>query len=237
MLANSLLVILLLHTILAQTTGDSFKDQPPVKVEILDQVGSPLSITLTGVDNSVAESQTVNFTVQNTSSKNIKAYVLFYSDESGAGGTSIRFFSSLVPELIVQDSFSIARANIKFKEKLFLSVDHIEFGNHDSWGKDTQKQAEYISACYEGESYAIKLAAQILLDKNENNLAEFLKNENRTLDTSQYGDKKSAKWQNGFSSGYASVLRRLRDAYQKQGMEGVILKYEEIEKLTKEGGK
>jgi gas vesicle protein len=234
MLLNGLLIVFLLNSNLAQTLDKPAEDHPPIVVEIVKQEDCPLLITLMSVDNSIEKNQTINFSVQNLSSKKIRSYVLFHADEFGVGGASIRFFSIFAPAQIGQDSFSEARANIKSNGKMFLSVDYVKFADGSSWGKDTQKQSEYISGQSEGTKTAVKQIKQLIISRNKEILSNMLQKEMDELNPPDIDEKKSAKWRNGLVAGYRSVLISVRSAHEQNGMEAVSLKIEEIEKLTKE---
>lgn len=233
---NVLLAVFLLHTAFGQTSDTS--NQKPLAVEIAAQANSPAAITAIYVDNSAESYQTVNYSVQNVGSKKIKAYVLLHTNKSGAGGTSTNFFQSFIPGQIIQNSFIEERTNIKSNDKIFLSFDFIVFQDGNSWGIDSQKQSEYIFGHIDGQKEAVKYVRQVLTDTNDDAVSGLLQQQLADINPPAAGDsKKTDERQRGFVAGYRFIIGRLQFAYEKQGMEAVRLKLEEVEKFIKAEGK
>jgi hypothetical protein len=69
MTTNILLIVFLWHTVFSQTSKIPLIGQTPIKVEMVRQEDSPLFVTLLDVDNSAETFQTINFSIQNISSK------------------------------------------------------------------------------------------------------------------------------------------------------------------------
>lgn len=221
----------LLHTSFGQTSHTS--KQKPLTVDIVAQPDSPVVITSINVDNTAESYQTVNYSVQNVSSKKIKASVLLHSDQSGIGATSTSFFQSFTPGQVIQNSFVEERSNIKPGGKIFLSFDFVVFQDGSSWGKDSQKQSEYIFAHLEGQKDAVKYVKPLLADTNKDAISKLLQQPLTDINPPNVDRQKSAEWQRGFVVGYRFVIGRLQFAYEKQGMEAVHSKLEEVEKAIK----
>ncbi|HEX8197896.1 MAG TPA: hypothetical protein VF571_17020 [Pyrinomonadaceae bacterium] len=229
---NVMLAVYLLQISFAQINENRFKEQPPLKVEVVTQEDSPVRLTVINVDNSQQSFQAVNFSIQNISPKKIRAYVILHNDKSGAGKTSISFLERFTPGQITQDTFSEERVNIKKDGKLFLSLDYVEFDDGSVWGKDTQKQSEYIAGQNEGQKAAVN-KFNLLIHQNKDAVIEFLRQPETEMDSLVTNNEKTDKWHRGFKNGYRTVLTRLQMAYEKQGQEGVFLKLREIEKIIK----
>jgi hypothetical protein len=237
MFLNIFLVIFLLHSVFAQTSDNSSKTNISIKAEVIRQEDSPLSIIGISADSASDKQQIVSFSIQNISSKKITACVVLYSDETGSGGAGTRFFQSFIPGQIIQTSLSEANENIKLNGKLFVSIDYVEFEDGSIWGKDTQKQSEDISGFNAGQRSAVNQIKEMFVNQNKNALIDFLRKDIDEIDPAIIDIKKSKLWQTGYNTGYKSVLSRIQFAYQKQGMEAVSLKLEEIEKLMKREGR
>lgn len=213
--------------------SSEIRNQKPLAAAIVAQVESPLVITVINVDNVAEAYQTVNYSVQNVSSKKIKAYVLHHANQSSVGGTNIRFFQSFAPGQIIQDSFSESRLNLKTDEKIFLSIDYVAFEDGSAWGKDSQKQSEYISGYKEGQRKAVNQARQLLTDMDKNALPKLLQQQSNEINPPEINEKKNERWLRGYVLGYRVVLGGLRSAYEKQGAEAVSSKLDEMEKFIK----
>lgn len=231
MVLNVLLSGFLLHTSFGQTSDIS--KQKPLAIEIVAQTDSPAVITVINVDNTAESYQSVNYSVQNVSSKKIKAYVLLHTDKSGIGGTSISFFQSFTAGQIIQNSFIEERANIKSNGSVFLSFDFVVFQDGSSWGKDSQRQSEYIYGYIDGQKDAVKYVKPLLAETNKYAASKLFQQQLTGINPPTVDSKKSAEWQRGFAVGYRFVIGRLQFAYEKQGMEAVRLKLEEVEKFIK----
>jgi hypothetical protein len=227
--------VLLAGFLLLPASGQSseIRNQKPLAAEIVAQGESPLVITVINVDNVAEAYQTVNYSVQNVSSKKIKAYVLHHANQSSVGGTNIRFFQSFAPGQIIQDSFSESRLNLKTDEKIFLSVDYVAFEDGSAWGKDSQKQSEYVSGYKEGQRKAVNQARQLLADMDKNALLKLLQQQSSEINPPEINEKKNERWLRGYVLGYRVVHGGLRGAYEKQGAEAVSSKLDEMEKFIK----
>lgn len=233
---NVVLAGFLLRAGLAQISDKTLKNQPPVKAEVLKQDDSPALITVINVDNSEEKDQTVKYSVQNVGSKKIRAYVLVLADKSDTGKVITNFFQSFEVGKIIQDSISEARVNIK-SNTLFLSLDYIEFEDGSSWGKDIQKQSEYLTGYKKGQRTAIDEIKSKLNNRNNEAISNLLKQEISEINPPNVDTTETVRWQNGFTGGYRFVLLRLQFAYEKRGIEAISSKLDEIEKFIKKGDK
>lgn len=235
MILNVSLAAFLIRNVLAQTSDDKLKNQPPIVAEVLEQENSPLLISITNIDNSNESYQTVSYAAQNLSSKKIRAYVLVHADETEAGGASIQFFESFDAGKTIQSSFFEEQVNIKTNSKILLSVDYVEFSDGSSWGKDVQQQSEYIAGHYEGRKIAVKQVKDLL--KNKNAVLELMQQQLTEITPPSIDNKKSDRWQRGLIAGYRTLLTRLQITYETQGAEAISSKLEQIEKFTKKENK
>jgi translation elongation factor EF-1beta len=156
--------------------------------------------------------------------------VILHADEFNVGGNSTYIFPTFAPGQIVQTDFAEARVNVRGNGKLFLSVDYIEFEDGSSWGNNTKGQAEYVSAYHLGEKYGVKYIRQLLGDKNKEIVSELLKRKISEINLPGIDSNKTEKEQRGFVSGFRAILIRLQFVYEKQGVDGISPKLEEIEK-------
>jgi hypothetical protein len=235
-----LLTAFLVTDSFGQTSENTYRNQASLEVEVTEQTDSPLLIVLSNVDNSAESYQIINFTIQNVSSKNIRAYVTLNSFEKsgGASGISTSIFDKpFEPRNITQDSHTEARANIHSTDKLYLTLDYVEFDDGSSWGKDSEKQSEYIAGTFEGQRNAVIQIKDLLIAQNKNALSDFLKQQPDAVKPPVDESKGTEKWRRGFSSGYKSILFRLKIAYEKNGVEAVAQKLEDMEKSEKTGKK
>ena len=162
-----------------QTNESRFKDQPPLKVEIETQNDSPLRLTIINVDNTAPSYQLINYSIQNISSKKIKAYVTTYTYKTGISGTSISFPVKFIEGQIIQESIFEERVNIKQENRLLLSLDYVEFEDGAWWGKDSEHQSEYISGHFEGRRGAIKQIKHLITNQNRSYAVERFFDKNR----------------------------------------------------------
>lgn len=233
---NIVLAVFLLRISLGQTAEKQFKDQPPLKVEIATQEGSPLLITLVNVDNSEQEFQTINYAIQNISAKKITAYVILRSDKTGAGSATTLFLNKFEPGRIIKDSLIEERPNIKSESKI-LSVDYVEFSDGTSWGKDFQKQSEHIAGQIDGQRYAIEYIKQLLINQNNNAVSNLLNQQLTEINPLSIDNKKTEKWRRGFLNGYRTILAKLQFVYEKQGINSIPPKLSELESTVKKEDK
>lgn len=226
---NVLLSLLSLTNCFGQNLDVS--SQKPLDVEVVAQTDCPLLITQIGVDNTAESYQIINFAIQNISSKNIKAYVLLNSYKSrGAASMTGIFQKSFVPQLMFQESIREERVNIKSDGKMFLEFDYVEFEDGSVWGEDSLKQSEHILGMKEGRKNAISQLRELLNGQDKNALSNLLRQEVSEIKASVPNNKKSEKWQRGFTTGYRLVIGQIQSVYEKQGIEGASLKLKEIDK-------
>ena len=230
MLLNIGLGAFLLHTVLAQTSEKDYRNQPPIVAKTMIQDDSPLRITTINVDNSATSFQSVNFIVQNISSKSVKGYVILGSGKN-TGKIVTNFFPVKLFETvgINEDELRLERSNIQPDEILSLSIDYVEFEDGSSWGKDTQGQSEYISGGRAGVKAATE-ELKNLVDKREIVvLTSLLEKALVSIDVPLPESVQSEKWRKGFENGYKGVVYFLK-GQRKKGIEEISRRLDEIKK-------
>lgn len=230
MLLNIGLGAFLLHTVLAQTSEKDYRNQPPIIAKTVTQDDSPLRITTINVDNSATSFQSVNFIVQNISSKSVKGYVILGSGKN-TGKIVSNFFPVKLFETIgvKQDELRLERSNIQPNDILSLSIDYVEFEDGSSWGEDAQGQSEFISGGRAGVKAATEQLKN-LVDKREIVvLTALLEKALVNIDVPLPESVKSEKWQRGFENGYKGVVYFLK-GQRERGIEEISKRLDEIKK-------
>ncbi|HLL99564.1 MAG TPA: hypothetical protein VK400_00790 [Pyrinomonadaceae bacterium] len=234
MFLNAFLAVFLLRNVFAQISDDKTKNQPPVIAEIVNQNNSPLRITITNVDNSNKDYQEINYSVQNVSNKDVRAYVvLHHSKSNGDRGTTIRRFGTKLfhPNEFDNVRLSEERNLIKPDDALFLSIDYVEFDDGSSWGNDTARQSEYIAGSRAGWKEAVK-QSKLIYNQKGTTLTEFLGQDSAEIISPPVDTSQTSKWQEGFRSGYRAAIATLQKAYKNQGVKAVQIKLNEMEKAV-----
>ncbi|HMS42941.1 MAG TPA: hypothetical protein PKE69_22110 [Pyrinomonadaceae bacterium] len=219
MILNISLVYVLINGVFAQSSDEKWKNQLPISVEISRQIESPLKITLINVDNSNLNYQAVNYSVQNTTNKAIRGFVILGSGKRiGRIITSFFPIKTLQPGSILNEQYVIERENIESKEELTLTVDFVDFVDGTFWGEDTQGQSEQIL----GQKVGAISATEQFINQIERNEFESLNDlMNKKLIDFEVSipnifNNKSENWRKGYISGYKSIISFLKS---QQGSE------------------
>jgi hypothetical protein len=226
-----LLSISLLTLIRSSAFGQSanFGKQTPIVVDAMNQPDSPLIITLVGVNNTAERVQAINFTLQNTNLKKIKNYsiLLSYRPNSLRSGL-YTFQSAIAPGQVIERSVSEARVNIDEEKTALLSVDYVVFEDGSSWGEDSKKESKFLSSFEEGQKKALSEVKDLINKSDKAALSKLLLREDFETDIPTTGVNTPDNQRIGFSSGYKSVLVALQTIYRNQGIDAVLLKFEEV---------
>lgn len=232
MLGNIGLTIFLIHNIFAQTSGEEFKDQQPIVVEIEKQSDSPLLVTAINVDNSNSNYQLVNFSVQNISGKPIKGFVIW--GKSKNTGKIITNFFPVKPfqaNAIFTGEMAIERENIQPEQKLLIAVDYVQFTSGKFWGENLQQQSEFIAGGIDGEEFAIEQIKKMIESDGLVSLNPMLEKPLADVEISLPGESKTKgeRWQKGFSNGYKGVISSLKSLDKKES-KNILEKLNELQK-------
>lgn len=233
MLANLCLTIFLIQNILAQTSDDKFKDQPPIIAKVLKQNESPLFITLIDVDNSNPNYQSVNYTVQNITNKPIRAFTLTgISKSTGKIITRYLTVKLFQPTELDNGEIIVERENIKLNEVLALSIDYVEFEDGSSWGKDYYQQSEKIVGERAGRKEVIRKLKDLVTSNDLAALSAFLDQDLSNIIVPETNSNQTDIWQKGFQFGYKSTIFSLQ-RIEKQNIKELSSKLNEMEKFVK----
>jgi uncharacterized protein with PQ loop repeat len=233
MLLNICLTFFLIKGVLAQTSDNKTKNQPPIVAETTRQNDSPLRITIINVDNSNKDYQEINYTVRNVSNKSIRAYVVLNNSKiNGDRGTTIRRFGTTLfqPGEFDKGWLSEERSLIKSDDVLFLSIDYVEFADGAFWGKDTARQSEYIAGSRAGWKEMVR-QLKLLYNQKGTSLTDFLKRDATEINPLSIDSSQTSKWQDGFRSGYRAAASTLQKTYKNQGADLIYIKLSEMEKV------
>jgi hypothetical protein len=231
MVLNVCLTGFLIKNVLAQSSNEKLKNQP-ITVEVVNQDGSPLQITIINVDNSNPDYQLVNYIVQNISNKSVRGYVI-----DGGNKNTGKIITNFFPVKLFQstavftEELFVERENVKSDKNLFLSIDYVEFEDGDSWGKDRQGQSESIAGGRAGAETAIERLTNLVEKGEAATLRAMLKKDLAEVEVSlpESFKSKSEKWKNGFRSGYKSIVSFLKKQ-QDRSDEELLMKLGEIRK-------
>lgn len=231
MLLNLGLGIFLIHTALAQKSDNDYQNQPPLSVEVVSQVDSPLLITILNVDNSNSSYQTVNYTVQNVSKMPIRAYTFLGYKKQGGKFITNSFTTKLFqPKEVKVEEFVEERANIKSDEKLSLSIDYVDFSDGSSWGEDKYQTSEQIAQERAGRKAAIKHLKSVIDSQGQTALLNLLEQDILDLQVPIPDSKMSEQSQRGFRAGYKSVVSAVQEN-KNQENKILLKKLDEMEQV------
>lgn len=227
MIVNVFLGIFLVKNVLAQTSDNKFKNQPPVIAKVVEQKDCPLLVTIMNVDNSNNLFQRVDFTVQNVSGKNIRAYTVLSKRITTTIPTTKLF---QVGESKI-DALFVERESVKSPE-VFFSIDYVEFEDGSFWGEDTQKESERIEGERAGRKKALEELNKLVKDNDFAKLKSLLEQNITKIYVPMPDSSQPDKWQKGFQSGYKVVISVLQQQ-KTQDLEIISRKLADLEYLSK----
>jgi hypothetical protein len=190
----------------------------PIVVEFLQQLDSPISMTLLGVDTSPGKPIKINFTAQNFGQKKIEQYALLLNTEGNKNSGIISLTRAIDSGQIIEGSVSELRDNLRNSSKLIISVDYVAFTDGTSWGKDSKHESELIKGADEGRKTALSKIKELLIDSDKNALPKLLQSENFEVDPSLIDKNRSENWRLSFSTSYRSLLLDVQTIYKQQGL-------------------
>lgn len=238
MLINILLTFSLIHVSFGQTKKDDFSFQQPIKTAVMEQKDSPLRIIVVSVDSSPVSYQDIVFSLQNVTDKPVRAYTLIGNGKKGSGKIITNYSVAnrfLAGESVIKN-LDIERSEITDGEVILLSVDYVEFEDGSSWGSDSTGNSKLIAGQREGTKAAISQLKNLSRNQNTNNLTEFLSRDMQEIVVEIPNTDQSEIWKRGFRLGYKSVISILQEV-EERGIERVIEKLDDMEKIANQGGK
>ncbi|MGH9948401.1 MAG: hypothetical protein ACRD6X_14570 [Pyrinomonadaceae bacterium] len=224
----------LLNRVFAQTPD--LRNQKPVNAEVTSQDNPPILVNVTRVDNTEKNFQTIYFVMQNVSSKPIRANVMLQKDSVGLGKTVVDYFyPPFAAGTTITNSISIERPNVRVDGKAYLSIDYVQFVDGTSWGANSERQSERIFGHTEGKSQAVSHFKNLFLNRDHDSITKLLGQDAATFTPKDLNTQKSELWQQGFVTGFRSVLSTLKAAFELSGIEATSNKLTEIETNAKMG--
>jgi hypothetical protein len=147
----------------AQTTVVGPIVMPQVRVDTPPQTMCPLSISV--VDLKLPMMLTVRLSLQNTSDKPIRAYVLVSESGDKKHTRSVVRPVPVEPGKMTEDIVS----GIK-NTSVSVTLDYVEFADGSTWGSDAYGRSKQIAGYFRGRELAIERLKQLLGDQPQ---AEF----------------------------------------------------------------
>jgi len=200
----------------AQPDTKILSSKNPVTVEIADQTGSPLNISLSSVDISDVLRQRVKLSIQNVSQKSIRGYVLNIADN----GSDTSFFNKpfLSGSILERQEVVVESANIRSDEfKLTIIVDYVAFSDGTGWGNDERKMSESLLGHISGALSAVADAEALLRSEGTAGIEKLLAKPLADIAVPKESDAKSrsVNWIRGFGSGYRGLIVFVMGNYKK----------------------
>jgi hypothetical protein len=231
MLLTSACILTVTSVIFAQSIS---QDKQNLKlISIVSQPDCPLILTPAGIDDSNERITILKFTVQNFSSKTIKAYTISRNPSEPAVKNVQTFFAPLSAGQAVENSDAEAKINLGSDSRVYFLVDYILFDDGSWWGKNSRQEAEFIAGFYEGQNKSFFEVNKLLNTLGETELLKLLQQENIKIDGVRTLKDKSEKWKDGFLAGYRLVLNELKGIYKNLGLQGLPLNVQNFNELIK----
>lgn len=217
MFFNFGLGIFFINNLLAQEREVDYKDQQPLKTNIVLQKDSPLRVTVNNVDNTNISFQKVNFTVQNISDKKIRAITILGNSKSSGKIVTTSFNNFFQPGEIVFKEIDIEREVIEESKNISISIDYVEFSDGSFWGSDTQRKSEDFAGERAGKLLAVSELKEII--NNTNELKNFLGKEITEIEPKFNKQNQTEQWIKGFRGGYRNVISVIQRNKEKDSSE------------------
>ncbi len=213
-------------TAIRENAPFSVPQKPVVTVDIQPDVPIVISSPrIVYADSAYAE---FVYDLTNASTKPVRAYAIrqqVYLQKVAASSFSftnlpVSGHSPLSPKALTTDSDTSDIEPGK-QQRIVLSVDYVEFVDGTTWGQDSGNFAETSA----GQRAAATLITARLKDASHlSGRQDVLKLIEDARANFKPSPAQSEKWQQGFSSAVASIMERLKRAYNKGGSNQ--LKYE-----------
>ncbi|HVF90963.1 MAG TPA: hypothetical protein VNH22_12920 [Blastocatellia bacterium] len=185
------------------------------EVLIVEQVNSPVLISVASIESATAHRPHVELTITNRSAKPIRAIAIRYdtiSMRTKSSGVQLSIGASAQPVLRPGHSKPMTIGeNIEESSpirKLILSVDLVEFSNGSTWGIDTYESRQRL----EGMRAGTKAEAKSLLQLLESQGADAVLNAIAGPPSIPSLSDHSAEWVRGYQTGINIVRSRLQQA-------------------------
>jgi len=202
----------------AQPGAKILSSKTPVTVEVANQPGSPLNISLVSVDISDVLRQRVKLTIQNVSQKAIRGHVFSIQESSSAGSHTSFFRKPFLSGSIHDQDIVVETANIRSDDfKLMIIVDYVAFSDSTGWGNDERKLSESLLGHTSGALSAVADAEASMQGEGIVGIEKLLAKPLADIAVPKEPDAKnrSVNWVRGFSSGYRSLIYFVLTNYKK----------------------
>jgi hypothetical protein len=202
------------------------QSEPPLRVVVVQQSGSPILIISMYVDSSDPLRPRYGYSATNISDKPIRAFTIQESVSTGGGApiidTSLNHSPAvklfLKPNESRRQEGGLGRSYQSPPDKVELAIDFVEFADGSRWGADKSESGEMLDGFRAGGKAAIKKYREILNNQGANGLEQALE---KTDSMQPDNQSKSVKWLDGFNSGVGTVKSRLAATKTKGGQEAV----------------
>lgn len=232
----------------------AFDAPAQTEISVYLQLDSPLQILnvvqrsnrSTDNEGKIWENQTVDFTLQNVSSKTIRAYTFRqFSGEFDTDLGSVMSAYKLSAEGIFKpnqvsneqiggSSFTLIDPDSpQIKESSKLAVDFIEFTDGSTWGKDLSNSAQQLAGIKTG----IKMTLDSLkVSKQQGSIELVIKTLNEMKEPSP-PDEQSEKWKRGFGIGAKTMKSIIKRAFETGGNKGAEIELQKYSDAYSDSGK
>ncbi|HEY9404895.1 MAG TPA: hypothetical protein VIQ24_19720 [Pyrinomonadaceae bacterium] len=197
--------------------GREQRSAPSITVSA--QADSPLRILSTEVVSANSQNFRIIATVQNQSTKEIRAYAI----SSEVAGSTIQVgqvqFMNLTQQTEIWQPSQIKTVEVNSSSneqivKVNLMVDFVECSDGTTWGPDTHKSSDILAGQRAGARLEKQRLRQLLKEKGQQAVVDDLQ-KSITTDLKTTPDReRSSVWIEGFRSGASAVRGRLKRALQ-----------------------
>jgi hypothetical protein len=199
-------------------------NQEAPAVSIINSHGVPLKISSITTNATVAPDLSLTYAVTNVGGKQVDAYgirVITISDKSTDEDLTFRFGDS--PDKVLQPGQTEwggfeAQAPSTPVKSVKLVVDFVEFADGTTWGVDKYKSSEWVVGYRDGVRAEAGRLIEVKNRAGTDGLIKFLGSDDENTPAPP---GKSARWEEGFHSGVASVRQRLKRAGEQGGSAGL----------------
>lgn len=191
-------------------------------VSVSPQADSPLRIISTEVTSAEPQNFRLIATVQNQSSKEIRAYSISTeasTDKEQVGSTD---FLNLTQRSTLWQPTEIRTIEVKKTQtellvSVKLTVDFVEFSDSTTWGTDTSKSRDILAGQRAGARLERQRLRDLLKSQGRAALANDIKTSAPGTIEALAGHNKSSEWLIGFRNGVSAVRTRLERILQSNG--------------------
>lgn len=208
----------------------------PQQLRILSQPDAPVRIAsadITWATPSDRLAVQVYVVVENVSALTVRAYAT-RRDMDSPDGRKVCLSDNLLPGKVLRPGAKIGRStwqnNPKSEPAPSIWVDYVELSDGTVWGKDECQFGDYLSGARAGAHSQREILLKILQDEGPEAVLNFIQQNFETaaaIEAMKRGEQlkippepppgHSKVWEDGFSSGARTIVRRVVDANRDWG--------------------